>query len=101
MTSLTQLQSMGVRVHDTDSEAEDEEMFGHLDGWEVPYDYLQRVWRRRNQRETEREVFGSPSKRRRLQKLAKAAVEEEKLHGVMKCVCVNGAHMKCVMKSLE
>ena len=92
---------MGVHVHDTDSEAEDEEMFGHLEGWEVPYDYLQRVWRRRNRRETEREVFGSPSKRRRLQKLAKAAVEEEKLHGVMKCVCVNGAHMKCVMKSLE
>ena len=92
---------MWMPSEDRDSEAEDEEMFGHLDGWEVPYDYLQRVSRRRNQRETEREVFGSPSKRRRLQKLAKAAVEEEKLHGVMKCVCVNGAHMKCVMKSLE
>ena len=89
MTSWTELQSMGVHVHDTDSEAEDEETFGHLEGWEAPYDYLERRARRQNQRKTAKEIFGSPSKRRRLQELAKEAVEKEKLACVMKCVCVD------------
>ena len=85
MTSGGGRDEMSMPSEDRDSEAEDEEMFGHLDGWEVPYDYLQRVWRRQNQRETEREVFGPPNKRRRLQELAKAAVEQEKSLDALEC----------------
>ena len=83
--SWTELQSMGVHVHDIDSEAEDEEMFGHLQPWEAPYDYLQRKARRQNERDTTNEVFGSPRKRRRLQKLAKAVVENEKMLDALEC----------------
>ena len=70
----------------TDSEAEDEEMFGHLQPWEAPYDYLQRKMRRQNERDTTKEVLGSsPRKRCRLLKLAKAAVENEKMLDALKC----------------
>ena len=97
MTSLTQLESMGVRVYDTDSEAEDEENFGHLVPAEVPYDYLRRKARRENQRQTEREVFGSPRKRRRLLKLAKAAVENEKTLDALACA---GQKLPAVLKAV-
>ena len=77
------LSSLGVSFDDTDSEAEDDRIFGDLEV--PPYDYMQRVWRRQNQRETEREVFGPPNKRRRLQELAKAAVEQEKSLDALEC----------------
>ena len=82
------LSMLGVSFDDTNSEAEeaeDDRIFGDLEF--PPYDYTRRVWRRKNQRKTAREVFGPPSKRRRLQELAKAAVEQEKTLDALECAC--------------
>ena len=86
MTSTSALEEMGVRFYDTDSEAEDEEMVANLEPWVVPYEYVQRRARRRNQRKTAKEIFESPEKRRRLQRLAKAAIGKKKMLCTLACV---------------
>ena len=68
--------------YESDSEAEVEA--DEDDEEDVPPPNWERWQVIRNQRETAEEIFGNPAKRRRLQQLARDALEEEKTFGALK-----------------
>ncbi len=72
---------------DSDSEAEVAELIHKAlydDEVEIEPDVWERHWRHMNRRRTTEEIFGNPAKRRRLQQLARDALEEEKTFGALK-----------------
>ena len=75
---------MSAPYYETDSEAEVEAEVAAWEEEDVPPPNWERWQIILNQRRTAEEIFGNPAKRRRLQQLARDALEEETTLGALK-----------------
>ena len=89
--------------YESDSEAEVEAEVEAWDEEDVPPPNWQRWQLVLNQRETAEEIFGNPAKRRRLQQLARDALEEEKTFGALKASRkeTDNDPLKCVILEIS